>query len=70
MVLSGSQQTQLLCYYRCYSLLTIKLHVSASSDHHQVLSIQKRLKMVLYNLCNGVSMKRSCHQYSVLWILL
>jgi len=46
-------------------LLIIKLHVSAGSGHHHVLSIQKLYKMVLYNLCNGVLMKRSRHQYPV-----
>jgi len=54
----------------CYILLTIKPHVSAGSGHHQVLSIQKRFKMVLYNLCNDVLMKRYHQQYSVLWVLL
>jgi len=48
----------------------MKLQVLASSGHHQVLSIQKRFKMVLHNLCNGMLMKRSHLQYSVLWVLL
>jgi len=50
--------------YVLYSI-NYKLHVSAGSGHHQVLSIQKRFKMALYNLCNGVLMNRSHHQYSV-----
>jgi len=50
MVLSGSQLTQLLCYNRCYILLIIKLHVSASSGHHQVLSIQNPTRWC-YTIC-------------------
>ena len=48
--LSGSQKTQLLCYNTCYILLTIKLHVSAGSGHHQVLSIQNATRWC-YTIC-------------------
>ena len=63
MVVKVEKKTVMLNRY--YILLTIKLHVSAGSTHHQVLPIKKRFTMCY--LCNGVLMKRS-HQYSVLWV--
>ena len=43
-----------MCLIRCYILRSKKLHVSAGSGHHQVLSFDS-LKIIQYNSRSGVS---------------
>ena len=50
-----------VCLVRCYILnIKKKLHVSASSGHHQVFC--QNIKIVLYNSRDDVLKKRSRHQ--------
>ena len=55
-----SQKHNYVCLIRCCILNKQRLHVSASSGHHQVISLVT-IKIVLYNSRDGVLMKRSRH---------
>jgi hypothetical protein len=56
-LMRGSVVNNTTCLERC-CILIMKLHISAYNGHHQVSTV---IKKSLYNLCEGVLMKRSLY---------